>query len=200
MTELSGRAVFLDRDGTIIRDRHYLCDPEGVELMPGAADGLSTLQSLGFLLAVVTNQSGIGRGYFDMEAVEAVHERLDRMLAALGVTVDGYFVCPHTPSDGCQCRKPAPGLILSAAHRFEVGLGESFTVGDQRSDIRAGQAAGTRTVMIAADDPGLTQESDARRPYFRARDLAAAARYIAGASGLAPRSAPDAEDAAGRRL
>ena len=181
------RAVFLDRDGTIIYDRQYLADPHGVELLPKAAAGLKSLGSLGFRLAVVTNQSGVGRGSFGLEAVEAVHQRLDLLLASHGVSVDAYFICPHAPADGCDCRKPRPGLVLKAILQLHADPAASFMIGDQPTDILAGRAAGARTVRISSGPvlPGPGAEEDGAD--FRAADLVEAAGLIAAASGLSRR-------------
>ena len=104
------RVVLLDRDGTIIIDRHYLADPRGVELIEGAAEGLRRLAALGLGLVVVTNQSAIGRGRLDVEGLERIHRELSRLLADRGVRLDGIFWCPHRPEDDCDCRKPRSGM------------------------------------------------------------------------------------------
>src|SRR5271166_4576848 len=109
------RFVALDRDGTIIVERQYLSDPEAVELLPGAAAGLRTMRNLGLGLVVVTNQSAVGRGYFDLARLDEIHGRLRELLAGEDVTIDGIYVCPHTPEDGCRCRKPLPILLKRAA-------------------------------------------------------------------------------------
>jgi D-glycero-D-manno-heptose 1,7-bisphosphate phosphatase len=141
-------AAFLDRDGTIVRDRHYLGDPDGLELLPNAVAGLRRLRELGYRLVVVTNQSGVARGYFELDAVERVNERLRDLLAEQGIELDGIYVCPHGPDDGCSCRKPAPGLILTAADELGLDLGRSVTIGDREPDVGAGRNAGTLTVAI----------------------------------------------------
>ena len=103
------RFVLLDRDGTIIIEREYLSDPQQVELVPGASEALRRLRQIGLGLAVITNQSGVGRGYCDAGRVALVHGRMCALLAAEGAYLDGIYVCPHTPEDGCSCRKPNPG-------------------------------------------------------------------------------------------
>src|SRR5207245_3946349 len=109
------RFVALDRDGTITVERNYLSDPDQVELLPGAADGLRKLRQLGLGLIVVTNQSAIGRGFFDATQLERIHERLTALLAAEEVALDGIFACPHLPEQNCRCRKPNTGLLDDAA-------------------------------------------------------------------------------------
>ncbi len=109
------RFVVLDRDGTINVDRHYLSDPDQMELLSGATAGLRAMRAMGLGLVVVTNQSAIGRGYFDLARLEEIHNRLRDLLAAERVELDGIYVCPHLPDDGCDCRKPLPGLLRRAA-------------------------------------------------------------------------------------
>ena len=110
--------VLLDRDGTLNVEKHYLSDPEQLELYPGTGAALRRLRELGYGLAVLTNQSGVGRGYFGLDAVERVHQRLREMLAAEGASVDGFFICPHGPDEACDCRKPLPGLARQAMEQF----------------------------------------------------------------------------------
>jgi D-glycero-D-manno-heptose 1,7-bisphosphate phosphatase len=146
---MSGRAaVFLDRDGTLIDDVGYISDPDDVRLVPGAADALRVLRDDGFALVVVSNQSGIGRGLTTQEQADAVHRRFLEELEAAGAAIDATYYCPHTPDDGCPCRKPLPGLILDAARELELDLERSTTVGNSAVDVAAGEAAGTRTILL----------------------------------------------------
>jgi histidinol-phosphate phosphatase family protein len=140
----------LDRDGTIIEDRGYLASPDDVALLPGAAEGLGLLKSRGFLLVVVSNQSGVARGVMSRDAMQAVHDRMAQELARQGCALDAAYYCPHGPGEGCECRKPAPGLLLRAAREQCIDLGASVTIGDQERDIRAGQAAGCRFLVRLA--------------------------------------------------
>lgn len=146
-------AVFLDRDGTVIVDKHYLCEPEGVELLPGAVEGLRHMRSLGLALVLVSNQSGVGRGYFGLDAVERVHKRLVAMLEAQGVRLDGIYFCPHGPEESCSCRKPAPGLILRAAQELGIDPAASFVVGDKPCDVELGQGVGATSFLVGP--PGV---------------------------------------------
>jgi histidinol-phosphate phosphatase family protein len=156
-------AVFLDRDGTIIRDAEYLADPRGIELLPGAAEGLARLAGAGFRLVVVTNQSGVARGLFPESAIDDVNRELARILALRGVEVAGWYHCPHLPeapvaayARECQCRKPAPGLILRAAGELSIDLARSYAVGDRPRDVEAGRRAGVRgTVLLGEEAPDL---------------------------------------------
>ncbi|MDD8046906.1 MAG: HAD family hydrolase [Verrucomicrobiota bacterium] len=145
-------AVFLDRDGTLIVDKGYLRDPAEIELLPGVVERLRRIQARGYLLVMVTNQSGIGRGYFTEEDLKAQHVRLGMLLAEAGVVLAAMEHCPHQPEDRCSCRKPKPGMLLRAAERHGIDLERSYMVGDKPSDVDAGAAAGCKTVLIA-DDP-----------------------------------------------
>src|SRR5208283_5326469 len=140
------RAVFLDRDGVlnraIVRDGkpYPPSSLEQLEIVEGAAAGLARLKDLGFLLFVVTNQPDVARGTQTVEAVRAIHDAMRQTL-----TIDEFLICPHDDQDGCQCRKPSPGLIIEAQHRYGIDLSRSFLVGDRWRDIDAGHAAGCRT-------------------------------------------------------
>jgi histidinol-phosphate phosphatase family protein len=159
---MADRAVFLDRDGTVIEDPGYLSDPSGVRLLPGAADALRALRAAGYQLVLVSNQSGIGRGYFTAEQAEAVHRRVVEQLSRKGVVLDDARYCPHAPDDGCPCRKPRPGLLLAAARELGLDLGASFMVGNSSVDIGAGRNAGCRTILFGAQTlDGLAADLEA---------------------------------------
>jgi histidinol-phosphate phosphatase family protein len=140
----SVRAVLLDRDGTLVRDVPYNGDPELVEPMPLARDALERLRSAGLGLAVVSNQSGIGRGLLTRAQVDAVNQRIDDLLGPL----DGFFLCPHVASDGCDCRKPQPGLVLAAASAFGVSPAACVVIGDIGADVEAARRAGARAILV----------------------------------------------------
>ncbi len=142
------RFVLIDRDGTINVDKLYLGDPEQFELIPGAAAALRRLQALGFGIAVVTNQSGIGRGHLDDAQVERVMARLHETLEAEGVRLDGVYICPHRPEDGCECRKPAPGLVRAAVAEHGFDPADGFMIGDKQSDVELGRAVGAVTFLV----------------------------------------------------
>ncbi len=150
MTQSPAPVVFLDRDGTINRDVHHLSDPAQLELLPGAAEGLRRLCAAGCPLMVVSNQSPIGRGWFDEARLREIHDHLAAMLAAEGVTISGWYWCPHVPDAGCPCRKPAPGLFFRARDELGVILEDSWIVGDRLSDMQAGRAAGARSILVAS--------------------------------------------------
>jgi D-glycero-D-manno-heptose 1,7-bisphosphate phosphatase len=141
-------AVLLDRDGAVIHDRHYLSEPDQVALLPGAASGLRRLRDLGFALVLVTNQSGVGRGYFGLESVRAVHNRLAELLSREGVLLDGVYFCPHAPEAGCDCRKPAPGLALQAQRELGLDLARSYVIGDKCCDVELGARAGAWSILV----------------------------------------------------
>jgi D-glycero-D-manno-heptose 1,7-bisphosphate phosphatase len=147
----AGKVIVLDRDGTLVVDRGYLDDPAGLEFTPYAAEALRYWRDNGYRLLVITNQSGVGRGFFSVEHVEAMNARLDVMVEACGARLEGIYYCPHRPDAGCACRKPALGLLTLAAS--ELGFDPKFAVviGDKRSDIEFGQRAGAKTVLMSAD-------------------------------------------------
>jgi histidinol-phosphate phosphatase family protein len=151
---MSRSALFLDRDGTLIVDVGYPRDPERVELIEGAADALRVLQR-DHALVIISNQSGIGRGLIREDEAVAVHTRVIDLFRAAGVTFAGAYYCPHTPDDGCRCRKPAPGLIEDAARELDLDVSRSFMIGDKPSDLEAGRAAGCRHVVrLGPDEDG----------------------------------------------
>jgi D-glycero-D-manno-heptose 1,7-bisphosphate phosphatase len=170
--------VVLDRDGTINVERHYLSDPDQIELLPGAAAGLRRLRDLGALLVVVTNQSGVGRGYFDEARLAAIHERLAALLAAEGVTLDAFYHCPHVPEDGCDCRKPEPGMIRKAAAEWAFDPSSAFVVGDKPCDVDLGRSVGAQTLLVRTGYGARHEEAGDTNPDHVVNDLAHAADVI----------------------
>ena len=180
------RAVFLDRDGTVIRNDGDLGDPDAVELLPGAADATRRLRDAGFMLVVVTNQGGVARGKYDEAAVHATHARLEQVLrerTGLPAVVDAFYFCPFHPEGTVEryrrehpWRKPAPGMLLEAAREHALELPASWMVGDQERDAQAGAAAGCRSILLGA--PSAASDAD-----FFARDLREAAERIAAEDG-----------------
>ena len=168
--------VLLDRDGTVIHEKEYLADPDGVELIRGAIDGLKRLQDAGAVLVIISNQSGVGRGYFTEQDVEAVNNRMVNLLEQAGVRIHGVYYCPHAPDDRCDCRKPEIGLLKQAATDTGLPLASAFMIGDKAADVEAGQRAGCRTVLMLT---GYGKEMRERcNPDFVARDLREAADWI----------------------
>lgn len=177
---LSGRrAVFLDRDGTIIYDPGYLRDPDEVRLLPQAGPSLARLQSYGLLLILASNQSAVGRGMLSTKQLGLIQERLEQCLAEYGVHFDGVFYCPHAPWERCLCRKPLPGLFLQAVETLGVDLKTSYMVGDKTSDVEAGKAVSCRTILLtAAQDNAPRTDSQECRPDIVARSWTDVVHYI----------------------
>lgn len=146
--------VLLDRDGTVIVDKHYLSDPTGVELLPGAAEGLQNLFLSGKGLFIVTNQSGIGRGYFSEADYLACHAALEDILHSAGVSLAGSAFCPHTPEEACACRKPGPGMWRTLATRYGLDASRTAMVGDKAEDILFGRNAGFPAVALVLTGKG----------------------------------------------
>ena len=148
-------AIFLDRDGVIIEDSHYVSSTQEVRLIPGSADAIAALNAAGWVVVVVTNQSGVARGMFTTETVEAVHTHIAELLAERGAKIDAFYYCPHH-TDGeveafrgdCACRKPKPGMLLRAAEELWLDLSRSWIVGDRPTDLQAGAAVGCQTVLV----------------------------------------------------
>jgi len=148
-------AVFLDRDGVVIEEVHYLADPSQVRLLPGAAQAIARLNRLGIPVIVATNQAGVAHGLFPESRVAAVHRRLDELLAERHAHVDRYDYCPHHSAAkvpeyrvACACRKPLPGMLLRAAEECGLDLRRSYLVGDKLSDLEAGRRAGCRVLLV----------------------------------------------------
>jgi D-glycero-D-manno-heptose 1,7-bisphosphate phosphatase len=142
------RYVLLDRDGTLIAERHYLARVEEMELLPNTLAGLRQLTELGLGLVVVTNQAGIARGYFGWQEVNAIHQHLTRLCADSGVPLAGIYVCPHGPDDACACRKPEPGLALAAANELNFNPATAFMIGDKPCDVDLGKRIGATTFLV----------------------------------------------------
>ena len=173
------RAFFLDRDGVVIEQIHYLADPAQVALIPGVAAAIRAIREHGDLAVVITNQSGVGRGYFTMAAVDAVHRRMVELLRAEGAELDDIRICPHAPEENCSCRKPLPGLFLAAAQALDIDLGRSVMVGDRRSDLDSGVNAGCAASILVRTGYGAGEEEKCRAAGFPVvDDLPAAVRLI----------------------
>jgi D-glycero-D-manno-heptose 1,7-bisphosphate phosphatase len=154
------RAVFLDRDGTIVEDTGYLHEREKARFLPGAIKAIRLLNGDGLIVIVVTNQAGIARGYYTEEAVNELHKYMRDVLAEQGAVIDAFYYCPHHIEgtieryrQACYCRKPNPGMLEQAASDFGIELGSSFVIGDNISDIEAGRRAGCRTILLDGKVP-----------------------------------------------
>ncbi|MDD2580790.1 MAG: D-glycero-beta-D-manno-heptose 1,7-bisphosphate 7-phosphatase [Desulfuromonadaceae bacterium] len=164
------RAVFLDRDGTINIEKEYLCQVKEFEFIPGAPEAIRLLNQAGILVVVVTNQSGVARGYYTEDDVHNLHRHIDRELERSGAHVDAWLYCPHHPAGRgsyalpCNCRKPLPGMLQEASVRHGIDLEKSTMIGDKRADIAAGKAAGCHTILVrtgygAADEEYVGPET-----------------------------------------
>lgn len=191
-------AVFLDRDHTLIEDPGYLGDPDKVRLLPGVELAVQSLSRAGYLLVVVTNQSGVARGLITVEQVEAVHEEIQQQLSRRAGRIDAFYYCPYHPEGKIEefrrdsdLRKPKPGMLLQAARELDIDLAGSWMVGDSARDIEAGKAAGVRTVRVRRPGDSAGGESPAQAADHTVRNLVDAARTILRADGKAPaRTAP----------
>ena len=155
---MKGRGLLLlDRDGTVIVEKHYLSRPDQVELLPGVAEGLRQLRELGYALGIVTNQSGVGRGYYSERNVQAVHDRMCALLEAETVHIDGIWHCPHAPMEACACRKPATGMLDAAIAELGYLSSECTVVGDKECDIELGRNAGARSVLVRTGYGRMTE-------------------------------------------
>lgn len=184
------RAVFLDRDGTLVRPGHYPSRPDELEIYEGVAEELHLVQSSGFALVVVTNQSGIARGLFTDEDLQRMHTSLKRQLAESGVIIDAFYYCPHHPegiipvlSIACECRKPEPGMLLTAARELDIDLRRSWFLGDILDDVEAGNRAECRTVLVdlGTESPPV---DPVRMPSFVAMDTVHALRMVQAVEGV----------------
>jgi len=181
------KAIFLDRDGTVIKDLDYLGDPERIELLPGAIEALRSLRDAGYLLVVITNQSGVARGFFDEQTCIAVYNRFRQILADAGVPLDAAYYCPHLPGAPvaqydreCNCRKPAPGLFEKAAGELKIDFTISWAVGDSLRDLEPAKKLGIRTILVLTGK-GRQQMHEAGADHVadhKASDLLKAARLI----------------------
>ena len=177
------RAAFLDRDGTINREKDYLHRIDEFEFLPGVPEAVRALNEAGFLVVVVSNQSGVGRGYYTEDDVDLLHRHIAAELAKYGARVDAWFYCPHHPEGrgsyalACRCRKPLPGMLLEAAGRYDIDLAASVMIGDKLVDMEAGLAAGCRTILLRTGY-GAEQESAAPAGAEVYDDLLAVARAL----------------------
>jgi D-glycero-D-manno-heptose 1,7-bisphosphate phosphatase len=153
--------VILDRDGTLVVDRGYLGDPAGLEFEPGAVEGLQWLYARSYRLIVISNQSGVGRGYFPLDRLHAMNARLNTMVESVGVRLEGIYCCPHAPEANCSCRKPALGLMKDAASELEFDPAAAVVVGDKETDIEFGRRAGAITVLISLQETAASLSSQA---------------------------------------
>jgi D-glycero-D-manno-heptose 1,7-bisphosphate phosphatase len=180
---MASPAIFLDRDGTIIVEKNYLGDPDQVVLLEGAGAGLRAMSRHSLPFVVVSNQSGVGRGYFSIDQARAVERRLEALLAQEGIAIAGWYMCPHAPDANCSCRKPLPGMINTAALDLDLDPGRSFVIGDKRSDIDLAFAVGATGILVTTGHGHLDVDYARSLAAPVCRDLVEAseevARYLA---------------------
>ena len=184
MSERGHAAILLDRDGTINVDTGYVRDAASVTLEPGAAEGLRALADAGWPLVVLSNQSGVARGLMGLAEVEAVNARIAALLGEQGVTIAGWYMCPHGPDEGCDCRKPLPGLAHAAAAELGLDLTACWMIGDKKSDIRMGEAVGASTILL------LSGEGAKHRDWALANGTSVCATLLDAANHVAALCAP----------
>ena len=152
------RAVFLDRDGVLTRERpDYVKTPDELEILPGIEAPLREIQKRGFQIVIITNQSVVGRGLTTHDEMSRIHEKLRVELARLGCRIDAIYYCPHRPDEGCNCRKPEPGLILKASRELGIDTAKSWMIGDKEMDLEAARRAGCRGIRVPTNGNGLKE-------------------------------------------
>ena len=182
-------AVFMDRDGTINEERGYLGDPCGLNILPGVVDAIRLINENRIKAVVITNQSGVARGYFSEEMVEKVHLRLRELLGEKGVCLDGIYYCPHHPEVGpseyrkkCNCRKPALGMLNLASAELEIDLSRSYVIGDKLTDIEPAYKVGAKGILVLTgygnDQMKSLYEESKRQPHYIAGDILEAVNWI----------------------
>ena len=166
-------AIFLDRDGTLMRDVDYCGDPKDVQVFTGAPAALGRLKAHGYKIIIITNQSGIGRGLFNEQAYRDVEKEVGRQLGA--ELIDATYFCPHSPDQACGCRKPEAGMVHQAARAHAIDLTRSYFIGDKDSDMQCGRRAGTRTILVQT---GYGKSADAQAADAVVPDLLTAVPFI----------------------
>lgn len=179
------RAIFLDKDGTLIPNIPYNTDLEKIKLFENACKGVRALFKADYDLFIVTNQSGIARGYFQEAAIYEVRGKIESLLHTLEVRLSGFYICPHHPngkiseySKECTCRKPSPGLLLKAAQEHDIDLSASWMIGDILNDVEAGNRAGCKSILINNGGETVWKNGEYRQPYFIADHIDQAAQLI----------------------
>lgn len=171
--------VFLDRDGTIIQEVGFLRDPKGVTLVPGASRAIRLINHLGLRAVVVSNQSGVARGYFPASVVEEINRRVGLMLKQEGAVLDGVYYCPHLPDEGCSCRKPEPGMLHKAAEELGIELSHSYMIGDKAADIGTiHRVGGEGALVLTGYGQGELETWHGAQPDFVAQDLLEASYWV----------------------
>jgi D-glycero-D-manno-heptose 1,7-bisphosphate phosphatase len=182
---MSNKAIFLDKDGTLINDVPYNVDPDLITLTKNSLEGLKLLQDAGYLLVIISNQAGVAYGYFEEAALNCVETKLNELLGDHGIKLSGFYYCPHNTqgkiaayTENCDCRKPKPGMLLQAAGDLNIDLSSSWMIGDILNDVEAGNRAGCKTILI---DNGNETEwilNEYRMPEIKCPDINQAANYL----------------------
>ncbi len=172
------KAVFLDRDGTICEDVNYLSRPEQLKIFSFAAEAIQLLNEKNFLVILITNQSGIARGFFDGNALREIHEKLVLQLTEQNAKLDAIYFCPHNSVDNCACRKPKTGMIEQASEDFSIDLETSWMIGDKSIDVETGFNAGTKTALVMSGYGRKEIENMERKPNIAAKNLLFAVKEI----------------------
>jgi histidinol-phosphate phosphatase family protein len=175
LAKARNKAAFLDRDGTIARDVPYCSRPEDFELLPKVPEAIKLLNDNGFKVVIITNQSGIGRGFFTEDMLAKIHRKMLDELKKSGSVIDAIYYCPHQPDDNCECRKPKPTMILQAARDLAIDLQKSFFIGDTDSDVEAGEKVGCHTIRI---NTAFSIDAKRQAADFVCADLYAGAQWI----------------------
>ncbi|MES2354881.1 MAG: HAD family hydrolase [Pseudomonadota bacterium] len=188
---MTTRAVFLDKDGTLIENVPYNVNPDLIRLSPFAGSALKLLSREGYALFVITNQAGVANGFFTEDALQAVHEKIRELLAEYGVDLQGFYYCPHSPTGKvkqyalhCTCRKPFAGMLYAAAREHDIDLDQSWMIGDILNDVEAGRRAGCRTILVDNGNETEWLLTGWRMPHLIAHDLRMAANVIANSSNI----------------
>lgn len=179
------KAVFLDRDGTIIEDIGYLNHPGEIKFIPGAIEAIKSLNQAGYKVVVITNQAGVARGLITEDMLQTIDKTLHKWILSGGAQLDGLYYCPHHPEHGvypykqvCECRKPHPGLIKRAKRDLDIDLSASYMIGDKATDIEAGKAAGTKTIHVLSGRGIGEQKNLKGSPDHTAQNMLEAVKWI----------------------
>ena len=174
------KAVFVDRDGTINVNVEYLDNPEGFQMYPGVAEGIKQLKEKGFLIILVTNQSGVARGFFTLETLKKIHERMINEFKEKGTNIDEIYICPHHPDENCDCRKPNTALFEKAIADFDIDTSKSFVIGDRMMDVEAGHKMGLKTVIVPERIKMVDKEMKESKvtPDFYCKDFLTGVKWI----------------------
>ena len=177
---MGNKAVFIDRDGTINVNVGYLDNPDDFQMYPGVAEGIKLLQENGFKIIIITNQSGIARGYFTVETLKRIHERMLKEFYDKGVTIDAIYYCPHHPDEGCGCRKPNTDLFEKAVKEHNIDITRSYVIGDRMLDIEAGHRMGLKTVLVPEKKEKVEKEMKKSKikPDYLCNDFYSGVKWI----------------------